>query len=287
MSEPNRRVWLDLFRTTAANYRRHHAQWLAAALAYFAAFATAPLIIVLVEIAALVLHNRQQALDTIFTYLQRDLGTGTEAVREIVESTSNIPRRSLTAQLAGWVIFVIAALGLFNSVQFALNTIWEAPIQKLGLRQFIRRRAFGFAMMLVVAGLLLLSIFVNAAITAASGYLTTLYAGLATTLQTADFIVSFLLVWLLFALLFEYLPDSRIPWRNVWIGAGLTSLLFVVGQSLLGWYLGRAAISSAFGAFGSLVIFLLWANYSAQIFLFGAEFTHLYSRWRGTRRPGA
>jgi membrane protein len=280
VNEPNHRVWLRLLRAAAANYLRHHAQWLAAALAYFAAFATAPLIIVLVEITGALIHNREQVLDTIFLYLQRDLGPGTGAVREIVESFSNIPRRSLVAQIAGWVIFMIAALGLFNSVQFALNTVWDVPAQKRGVRQFIRRRALGFLMMLIVAGLLMLLIFINAAIAAASGYLSSLYPGLGGTANTVDLIVSFLLAWLLFAMVFVYLPDGRIGWRNVWVGAGLTSLLFVVGQSLLGWYLGRAGISSAFGAFGSLIAFLLWANYSAQIFLFGAEFTHVYSQWR-------
>lgn len=269
---------LDLLRETWASYQRHNGQWLAAALAYFAAFATAPLIIVLVEIAGFFLHNNQHALDTIFAYLQRDLGPGTDAVRAIVTATLDRQRNGLIAQIAGWTLFVVAALGLFSALQFALNTVWEVPPEKLGIWQTVRRRAFSFAMMLVVAALLLLSVLANAALSAASAYLPHLFARPAASFQAGDLVISFAVIWLLLAVLFEYLPDTRIAWRNVWIGAGLTALFFVAGQFLLGWHLGRAGFSSAYGAFGSLVVFLLWANYSAQIVLLGAEFTHVYAR---------
>jgi membrane protein len=113
-------------------------------------------------------------------------------------------------------------------------------------------------------------------------YLPHAFGGQWTLVKGADFALSFAIVWLLFAVLFEFLPDARIAWRDVWIGAGITALLFVAGQFLLGLYLGRAGIGSAYGAFGSLVVFLLWANYSAQILLFGAEFTHVYALQRAT-----
>jgi membrane protein len=277
--------WIALLRTTWSDFQRHNAQWLAAALAYFAAFAVAPLIVVLVEIAGFIIHNHQHVLDVIFNYMQRDLGTGSQAIRQIVSATFNQSHGSLWAQVIGWTIFVFAAAGLFGSLRFALNTAWDVADRRLSLWQNVLQRGAGFAMMLVVALLLLASVFANAALTAASSYLASLHGGLATLVKVADFAMTLALVWLLFALLFRYLPNCRIAWGDVWLGAGITALLFTVGQFLLGWYLGRASVTSVYGAFGSLVAFLLWANYTAQIFLFGAEFTHVYAQHHGTLRP--
>jgi membrane protein len=205
-------------------------------------------------------------------------GPGTAAVSQIVTATLARPQHSLAAQILGWAIVVFAALGLFGSLQFALNTAWEVQSPGRSLRQTILRRIAGFAMMLAVAALLVLSVIANTLLAAAELYFSHLFAGVGTLVKAGDFALSFAVVWLLFALLFEYLPDARIAWRDVWLGAGLTALLFVAGQFLLGWYLGRAGISSAYGAFGSLAVFLLWVNYSAQILLFGAEFTHVYAQ---------
>jgi membrane protein len=266
-------------RATWAAYQRHNSQWLAAALAYFAAFAVAPLIIVVVAIAGAFLHGHLSAVDEIYT---RWPGPETVAMREIVAATLGQPRHGLIAQVAGWAFFAIAALGLFGSLQFALNVTWDVTPKKMGIWQTVRRRTVNFAMMLSVAALLLLSVVADAALTAVMAYLPHAFGGQATLVKGADFVLSFAIVWLLFAVLFEFLPDARIAWRDVWIGAGITALLFVAGQFLLGLYLGRVGVGSAYGAFGSLVVFLLWANYSAQIVLFGAEFTHVYALHRST-----
>jgi membrane protein len=273
--------WVPLLREAWAAYQRHNAQWLAAALAYFAAFAVAPLIIVVVAIAGFFLHSHQNVLDAIYTHIP---GSGSGAVAQMVEATLAQPRHTLTAQVASWGLFGFAALGLFSSLQFALNTAWDVTPKKFGFWQAIRERAFAFAMMLAVAALLLLSVIANTLLVAATGYLGQRTAGLSTLMNVSDFTLTFAVAWLLFAVLFEYLPETRIAWRDVWLGAGLTALLFVIGQSILGWYLGRAGIGSAYGAFGSLVLFLIWANYSAQIVLFGAEFTHVYALRRGSRQ---
>ena len=278
--------WIPLLRETWAAYQRHNGQWLAAALAYFGAFAIAPLIIVLVEIAGFFLHNHQHVLDVIFSYMRRDLGSGSDAIRQIVTSTFNQPRRSLTAQIVGWGLFVLAAVGLFNGLQFALNNAWDAGDQRQGVWEALRQKVLGFAMMLVVAALLLASVFANVALATASTYLAHVFTGLGALVQIADFLITLGLVWLLFALLFRYLPNVRISWSDVRLGAGITALLFTVGQFLIGWYLGRAGLSSAYGAFGSLVAFLIWAYYTSQIFLLGAEFTHVYAQSHGTRAPG-
>jgi membrane protein len=273
---------VPLAKSTWENFGRHNAQWLAAALAYFAAFAIAPLIIVVVEIASLMISNHHQALDAIFSYLQRDAGSGAGAVKQIVTATFNQPRKGILAEIIGWVIFVAAAIGLFNAVQFALNRIWDLTPVKMGIIDAIKQRIAGFGVLMALAFLLLISIVVNAVLTGASGYLTHIFSGFATILKIADFVLSFAVIWAGFALVFKYLPECHVEWRDVWVGAGFTSLLFVIGQFLLGWYLGRAAVSSSYGAFGSLVVFLIWVNYSAQIMLLGAEFTHVYAQRHGS-----
>ncbi len=273
---------VPLLKRTWSEFQRHNCQWLAAALAYFAAFAIAPLIIVLVEIAGLVIHNHHQALNAIFGYLQKDAGAGAGAVRQIVSATFNEPRKGVLAEIIGWIVFIIAAVGLFGAVQFALNTVWDVVPKKMGFKDAIRQRASSFAVMMLIALIMLASMGVNAVLTMASGYLTHVFTGFATLMKIVDFVVSFGVVGVGFAVLFEYLPECRIEWRDVWPGAAITSFLFVVGQFLLGWYLGRAGVSSGYGAFGSLVVFLIWVNYSAQIMLFGAEFTHVYAERLGS-----
>ena len=266
-----------------ADFQRHNSQWLAAALAYFAAFAIAPLIIVLVEIAGLVIQDHQRVLNLIFGYLQRDAGAGAGAVKQIVAATFNEPRKGIVAEIIGWIVFIVAAVGLFGAVQFALNTIWDVTPQKMTFKQAVRQRASSFGVMLGIALLLLVSIGVNALLTLMSAYFTHIFPGFATLMKIADFAVSFGVLWVAFAALYEYLPECRIEWRDVWVGAAVTSFLFVVGQFLLGWYLGRAGISSGYGAFGSLVVFLIWVNYSAQIVLFGAEVTQVFARRYGSK----
>ena len=263
-------------------FQRHNAQWMAAALAYFAALAVAPLIIVLVEIAGLVIKDHQRVLNMIFDYLQRDSGAGASAVKQIVSATFNQPRKGIVAEIVGWGVLVFAAVGFFGSVQFALDTLWDLMPKKLTLKQAIRQRASSFVVTLGIAVLLLLSIGINTLLTIMASYLTHMFDGFATLLKIADFLVSFGVLWAAFALLYEYLPERQIEWRDVWAGSALTAFLFVVGQFLLGWYLGHAGVSSAYGAFGSIVVFLIWANYSAQIVLFGAQVTHVYARRYGS-----
>lgn len=273
---------LALLKQTWADYGRHHGQWLAAALAYFAAFAVAPLIIVFVEIAGFIIHSHQHVLNLIFHYIDRDAGSGARALREIVASSFGRTRNGAVAQIIGWGIFVVAALGLFSSLQFALNTVWETQPSKTTILTTLRQRGWTFVVMLGIALLLLVSLGVNTALNAATAYLTPVSPAFATLMKAADFLASFAVVWAGFALLFICLPDTRPTWRDVRLGAGVTAFLFVVGQFLVGWYLGTASLASTYGAFGSLVAFLLWVNYSAQIFLFGAELTHVYAHRYGS-----
>lgn len=165
-----------------------------------------------------------------------------------------------------------------------LNAVWDVAAQKRGLLETAKDRLLSFAMVLCVAFVLLVSLGLNAILTAAGAALTHVAPAFPTVLKATDFVLSFGLITAVFGLLFEYLPECRIAWRDVWLGAAASALLFVVGQFLLGWYLGRAGISSSYGAFGGLIAFMLWTYYTAQIMLFGAELTHVYARRFGSLR---
>jgi membrane protein len=273
---------VELLRAVWTEFQRHNGYWLAGALAYFAALAIAPLIIVLVEIAGFLIHNNGHVLDLIFDYLRRDVGPGATAVYQIVEVMIKERYRGIVFEFAGWAVFVMAAVGLFNAMQFALNTVWGADVRQLTLVQILKQRGWSFLVMLMIALLLLLTLGLNAAITVASAYMEHVYAGLSTFVKLIDFLASIAVVWAGFGLLFAFLPDRRIEWRDVTLGAGITAVFFVVGQFLLGWYLAKPAVSSPYGTFGSFVAFLIWVNYSAQIMLLGAEFTHEYAKRFGS-----
>ncbi len=254
---------LALLKATYAGFARHKSPWLAAAMAYFTIFAIAPLIIVLIAIAGLAIGNDASARSQVYAYIgQHSSGSAGTAIRGMVDATLSQRHAGIIAQIVGCVVFVFAAIGLFASLRDALNTIWEVAPNRKGLWRIVCEQATSFAVMLGVAILLMLSVVLNTALTGNA------------VLKILDFVASLAVLTAAFAVLFRFLPDAPAEWRDVWTGAALTSLLFTVGQFLLGWYLGRAGTASTFGAAGSLVIFLMWVNYSAQIVLFGAEFTH-------------
>lgn len=280
--------WLGVLKETWAEFGRHKAQWLAAAISYFTMFAIAPLIIVVVEIAGLFLGHHRAALDNIMGYLQHTAGkSAASGVRSMVDATFSQHRAGIIAQVIGWAVFVLGAIGLFSSLQEALNTVWDVEPEKKNLLAMVRDRATSFGVVLAIAFVLLVSLGLNALLTIAAGAMENVFPFFPTLIKVLDFVLSFAVIAVLFALLFRFLPESEIEWGDVWLGGAATALLFVIGQFLLGWYLGRAGISTGFGAFGSLVVFLVWVNYSAQIMLFGAEFTHVYARKYGSRRSSA
>lgn len=233
----------------------------------------------MVEIAGIFLGEHQRALAELYGYLSQTAGrSAANDIESIVTATFAQRRAGLFAQIFGWAVFIIGAVGLFGSLQDALNTMWDVAPAKHGLLRTLRDRLLSFAMVLAIAFLLLASVVLNSALTIAAAALAHALPALPALLKVADFVFSAGLITVLFATIYRVLPDCPIAWRDVWLGAAISALLFVLGQSLLGWYLGRAAVSSGYGAFGGIVIFLLWVNYSAQIMLFGAEFTHVYSK---------
>lgn len=275
------RRFIALIAQTASEWSKDKAPRLAAALAYYTAFSLAPLLIIVIQLAALVIGgghaggHHEVLRKAIFSSLSGVIGhKASDALRGIVDTIVHQQRQGIIAAAVSWGLLLFGALGLVDALQDALNTIWHVPPAATpSIWSQIRKRLTSFAMIGGIAFILIVSLLVNTALSAFAHVLAQLFPGLAFLMKIADFIGSFGIIALLFALMYKYLPDTNIQWGDVWTGAALTAALFDVGQFLLGWYLGRASTASAYGAAGSLVLILLWVFYSAQIFLFGAEFT--------------
>jgi membrane protein len=268
-----------LVKESVADFQRHRDVWLAAAISYFAIFAVAPLIIVVVAIAGFLFGQRQAVLAEIYAYLQTNAGkAAAESVSRIVSTAYSHPRESAIAQALGWLVFIIAAIGLFNALQEALNVVWEIEPKGRGLAGTIRGRFLAFGLVLTIAFLLLVALGANTILAALAKNLISISPLAPMFVLILDFLLSYIAITGLIGLMYRFLPECHVKWREVWPGAAVTSFLFVAGQSLLGWYLGRASIVSAYGAFGALVAFMMWVNYSVQIVLLGAEFTHAHAR---------
>jgi membrane protein len=180
---------------------------------------------------------------------------------------------------------IFGASGVFGQLQASLNTIWGAQtLRRTGVKGQLQRRLLAFTMILVIGFLLLVSLALEAVLSGVSELVHEwLPGGEADYLSWGNFGLSFVMITALFALIFKLLPDARIEWRDVWLGSAVTALLFTIGKSLIGMYLGRAGVTSVYGAAGSLVLILLWVYYSAQLLFLGAEFTEVYSRRYGSR----
>jgi membrane protein len=276
---------VDLAKQTFAEFSRHQGQWLAAGIAYFTMFAIAPLIIVTVEIAGFILGAHQALLHQLYGYLSRHAGqSAAHGIESIVSATFSQRRAGVIGEIIGWCVLVLAAVGLFSAVQQALDTLWDVAPQKRSLLQNLLSRLHSFAMMLAVALILLFSIGLNALATLALALGPSALASASFVVGIADFVISLVLLTAGFALCYKYLPDCRVAWRDVGIGATISAVLFLIGQRLLGWYLATAGISSTYGTFGGLFVFLLWVYYSSQILLIGAQFTQVYSKKFGSAR---
>ncbi len=274
----------QLVKSTFAEWSEDNASRLAAALAYYTVFALAPLLVIAIAIAGLLL-GQEAATNQVSSSLSSVFGqTAGDAVNGLVESARNRVGTGIVATIIGVITLLFGASGVFGELQNALNTIWEvAPKPNQGFMRTIKKRFFSFTMVVGVGFLLLVSLLVSAAISAVGTLLGGEQFGVSLIGQVINYVVSFGVTTLLFGLIFKVLPDVTVQWRDVWIGALVTALLFTVGQALLGWYLGRASTTSAYGAAGSFVALLLWVNYSAQILFLGAEFTQVYARAYGSR----
>ena len=282
---------LGLIRALAALLRRAGEAWIAdnaprlgAALAFYTLFSLAPVLIVTVSLAGVVFGDRA-AQGEIVRQFQGLIGTqGAIAIETIIQST-NRPALGVFATTFGVLAIFIGASGAFNELQDALDMIWKVDNRtKSFWTVTIKQRLLSFGLVLATGFLLLTSLVVTAFLSATEKYISNLLPKSFVLLESINLVFSFCIITLLFALIFKFIPDTAIPFRDVWMGAAVTSILFTVGKVIIGFYLGHSALTSAYGAAASLVIFLIWIYYSAQILLFGAELTHVYALKYGSRR---
>ena len=268
------------------NWWKDNCLRLAASLAYYTALSLAPLILLIVGVVGLVL-DRQQVATQLATQLEGLMGqAGRELVTSILTTTS--PQGSLLATVVGLVTLFIGATAVFGELQATMNLIWEvqpAPTSGVwaGIWAWLRERIFSLAIVFALAFLLLVSLVISAALAGAAA----LFQGpeQAVLSRVLEIAVSLLVLTFVFALLYKYVPDAEIGWRDVWLGGLITAVFFTLGKTAIGFYLGQASVGSAYGAAGSMVVLLVWVYYSALIMFFGAEFTHVWATRHGDVTP--
>jgi membrane protein len=263
--------------TAAKGWSGDNVPRLGASLAYYTLFSIAPVLIIAIAIAGFV-FGEEAVRGEITLQLQGIVGTdGAKVVEDLVQSASK-PGRGVLALIIGSITFLLAATGVFLEMQHALNTIFRVKQKPNGnISAFVKARLRSFGLVLSIGFVLLVSLAVSAMLAA----LSTMLGGNAATasmfLQVVNALVSFAVITLLFALIYRFLPDVKLLWRDVWIGSAMTALLFTIGKQLLAFYLGQKSTTSSYGAAGSVIVLLLWVYYSAQIILFGAELTRVYT----------
>jgi membrane protein len=271
-----------LIRSTIAEWNNDNVPLLAAALAYYTVFSLAPLLLIAIVVAGAV-FGEDAARGEIIGQIQGLVGRdGAEAIQTMLQNTQKPNSGGNLATLFGIATLLLGASSVFGQLQQALNTIWGVkPKPGLGIRSFLQSRFLSFAMVLVIGFLLLVSLILSAILSGVTHFFGGIMPSFAVLSESLNFLVSFGVITLLFASIYKFLPDVEVPWRNLWVGATVTALLFTMGKSVIGMYLGSSSISSTFGAAGSLVVILIWVFYSAQILLIGAEFTQVYAKQRG------
>ena len=267
-----------LFKNTFAEYVHDNASRLGAALAFYTTFSIAPLLVISVGVASLFLGPdaaQGQLKHDLVSFVGEDIAEG---IQTMIAATSTEKNVGGISSLLGVVALLSGATGVFVALKDSMNSIWGVePKPGLGLWRSIKNRALSFAMVLSIGFLLLVSMILSTLLLALDDWLTVPLPSA----RTTDLAISFFVITLMFMLIFKYLPDAKIRWRDVWMGAVVTALLFTLGKYLIGLYFRYTAISSAYGAAGSVVVFLLWTFYSSQILFFGAEFTKVYALMRG------
>ena len=262
-----------------------HAQSMGAALSYYTVFSLAPLLLIAISVAGLV-FGRDAAQGAVVDQLEGLIGqTGAQAVQDLLKNVAK-PSTGIIATVTGVAVLAIGATSVFAELQDDLNRIWQVPTkQKVSSWwAWLRTRILSIGLILAMGFLLLVSLAASAAFDAFAAWSTSALAGWEPLAHGINFVVSFVLTSALFAMIYRFMPQATIEWRDVGIGALVTAFLFSIGKYLIGLYIGKSALASGFGAAGSLAVLLAWVYYSAQIFLFGAEFTWAYAHAFGSRQ---
>lgn len=271
--------WLGLLKQTFQGWLEDKAPQLGAALAYYTVFSLAPLILVLLAIIGLIFQSDpagawKKITEQMSYFLDK---SAVDVVQNIAQKASQ-PSKGLVASIIGVLLALFGASGVFGQLQDALNTIWGVKAKPGGgIWGFLRSRFLSFAMVGGICFLLLVSLTLESVLKGFSHWVQAMLPGGIVLALIVYWIFDLSVIILLFAIIFKYLPDAQIEWRDVWIGAAITAVLFAIGKWALGLYLGSGSAASAYGAASSLITLLLWVYYSAQILLFGAEFTQVYA----------
>jgi membrane protein len=251
-----------------------------ASLSYYTVFSIAPLLLIATAVASFA-FGREAVTGQLQSELEGMVGeSGAKAIQEMMKSASK-PGAGIVATILGVAMVVIGATGAFVELQDTLNDMWGVDKNKSsGIIGFLRARVVSLAMVLVIAFLLLVSLVVSTGLSAVGAYSAQVLPAWQITLQIVNLVASFLVITLLFAAIYKVLPNVKIAWRDVWLGAAVTSVLFSIGKLLIGLYLGKSSASSSYGAAGSFAVLLIWINFSSMILFLGAEFTQVVSRAR-------
>lgn len=279
-------AWWGLVKQVATSWLDDYVPSMGAALAYYTMFSLAPLLLIVVSVAGLV-FGEDAARGEIQAQLKDLMGeSGAGAVQGLLASVRE-PGEGLTATAVGLVLLFVGATTVFAELQDALDRIWRVPgrLRKSGWLTLVRARLMAFGMILAVGFLLIVSLVTSAILDALGRRLDPLFGSWQAVVEAGNAIGGFLLVAFMFGLIYKVMPRQRILAADVWLGALLAALLFTGGKVVIGAYIGRSGVASGFGAAGSLVIVLLWVYFSAQILLVGAEFTCVYARTFGSRKP--
>jgi membrane protein len=257
-----------------------------AALAYYTLFSLAPILIVAIAIAGLA-FGREAVRGEIVGQIDGLVGhQGAQAVQGMLEGAAR-PSSSIPATIIGIVTFFLGATGAFLELQTDLDAIWRVKPKQSGsfLQALVKQRLISFGLVLAFAFLLLTSLVVSAALAALHTYMGNAFPGVAVLWEALDVLVSLAVITALFAMIYKVLPDVKLAWRDVWVGGLVTAGLFTIGKFLIGLYIGTSALSSTYGAAGSVIVVLVWVYYSSQIILLGAEFTREYVKRFGRKPP--
>lgn len=268
-----------LIRDTVIKWNYDEAPMMGAALAYYSLFSIAPLLVVALAIASAFFGPeaaRGELEHQLMGYFGADVA---KSIQTLLQAAQKSDRGGFWAVIIGAGALLFGATSVFHQLKIALNRIWKVETPRhSGFKGLVINRLLALAMVLIVGGLLLSSVFLSAALSRLSAYATNVLPISPSALQYADLGLTFLLLTILFALIYRFLPDVRIGWGHVLFGASFTSVLYAIGKFMIGLYIAHAAVASGYGAASSVLVLLIWIYYSAMIFLFGAEFTHVYSR---------
>jgi membrane protein len=276
---------VSIVQSTVSSWLDHNASSLGAALAYYTLFSIAPILVIAMAVAGAVFGS-DVAETQVLNQMQGLLGdAGAAAVRGLLASAQRSHANGIAAAISV-ITLLVGATSVFGELQKTLDQIWGAPARDKTVAwwRVLRSRLLSVGLIMGVGFLLMVSLLASAALAGLGDWLRTYMMHWNVVLPALDLLLSMVLSTCLFAMIYKYVPRESIAWGDVWVGGFVTAVLFSVGKSLIGLYLGRSSLSTAYGAAGSVMVLLLWIYYSAQIFLFGAEFTHVFAYARGSRR---